>query len=307
MTRSNHIFRGSTDTDAPRKQSIPKKSALGPTYLHPRQPLVDSDVRQNEGTGKYLVDDWRQAWFPYQSPPDCPSLVDVDMGHAHCKITEIDGTLPSNLVGDLHQNGPGNFGFQVEHIRHALNADGLITKYSFSDEANDDPGKFLFSLRFVKTQTFQQDWDAGECLEQGTFGTAQCGLPWLYLPSRNGLNAKLSHMPLISCIIGAAFFTGIKNAANTHIISFGGKLLPLYKAGLPYEFNQDTKKNGEDTMGRMLLTGKLMFIADKFIPKLMAPWSGPHGAPQVPSAHSTLGGLALVPNYSQRGYCSDDD
>lgn len=47
-------------------------------------------------------------------------------------------------------------------------------------------------------------------------------------------------------------FGGI-DSANTQIISFGGKVLTLFEAGLPFRLDPDTLETlGEDTMGGAL-------------------------------------------------------
>eukprot|EP00979_Chaetoceros_neogracilis_P016788 scaffold9434_cov267-Chaetoceros_neogracile.AAC.1 len=59
-------------------------------------------------------------------------------------------------------------------------------------------------------------------------------------------------------VAGNAFKTNIKNSANTQVISFGGKVLALFEAGLPYRLDPETLETlGEDTMGGILPKGKL--------------------------------------------------
>ena len=48
----------------------------------------------------------------------------------------------------------------------------------------------------------------------------------------------------------------VKNSANTQVISFGGKILALFEAGLPHALDPETLETiGEDTMGGTLKPG----------------------------------------------------
>ena len=59
-------------------------------------------------------------------------------------------------------------------------------------------------------------------------------------------------------MIANAFKTDIKNTANTHVISFGGKLLALFEAGLPYRIDPATLDTiGEDDMSGTLIKDKV--------------------------------------------------
>ena len=223
------------------------------------------------GTGQFITSDWRRTWYTYQSNPD---LIDPATGYASYEITDIEGTLPKDLVGDLYRNGPGNFGFNDERVQHVLDADGLVFKISFPPPATDGKQKIHFTSRFVETKAFREELAAGEFLYRGTFGTGRRGhLLNLFQDkdARQGLNADPPVVPLLSKVLGNALKTNIKNTANTHVVSFGGKVLALYEAGLPHALDPVTLETlGEDDMGGMLPKGKLA-VKSAMIPEAFAP------------------------------------
>jgi all-trans-8'-apo-beta-carotenal 15,15'-oxygenase len=64
----------------------------------------------------------------------------------------------------------------------------------------------------------------------------------------------------------------IKNPANTQVIAFGGKLLALFEAGLPYELNPETLETiGEDTMNGILPSGNRLAVDIPTIPRNFLP------------------------------------
>ena len=284
---------------------------VAPTYQHkqPRplpsqlQEAMEKNVHPKEstetlGTGQFITSDWRRTWYTYQSNPD---LIDPDTGYASYEITDMDGTLPTDLVGDLYRNGPGNFGFHNERVQHVLDADGLIIRISFSKNQ-----KVTFASRFVETQAFREERAAGEFLYRGTFGTGRHG-PLAH--DNLGLNADPPHVPLLSRVLSNAFRTNIKNTANTHVVSFGGKVLALFEAGLPHAIDPVTLETlGEDDMGGMLPKGKLAvkptMIPEQYTSRLFGR-CGAHGTSQALSSHTTFGGMALVATGSGVGTGGD--
>jgi len=112
--------------------------------------------------------------------------------------------------------------------------------------------------------------EAQKFVSRGVFGTAPRGLSALFPSPQNGVNAEPSTTPLISRIAGNAFNTDIKNTANTHIVSFAGKLLALFEAGRPYSLDPETLDTiGEDSMGGIL--GKEDSMAVKMSPDSNVP------------------------------------
>lgn len=140
------------------------------------------------------------------------------------EITDIEGAIPAGLRGStLFRNGPSRFERGNSRVSHYLDGDGYLTKIAFSTE-----GKAYFSSRFVKTAEHEQEAKANAFCFRTTFGNAGT-------PMANLLDLYL------------------KNPANTHIVSWGEKLLALYEAGMPYRINPFTL----ETLGAEDLAGNL--------------------------------------------------
>lgn len=93
---------------------------------------------------------------------------------------------------------------------------------------------------------------AKKFLKRGTFGTASRGLQSIFgEPKRMGLNADPEEKPpILSRVAANAFHVDIKNTANTQVIAFGGKVLALWEAGLPYALDPVTLETlGMDHVG----------------------------------------------------------
>jgi all-trans-8'-apo-beta-carotenal 15,15'-oxygenase len=165
----------------------------------------------------------------------------------------IDGKIPDDLVGCLYRNGPGKFGVGGDRVEHVLDADGLVIKVLFPPKDQDGKREFKFMSRFVETEAMKEEERANEFLYRSTFGTGPRGYA---KPPRNGLNEDPWQAPLLSKIVGNALKVDIKNSANTQVISFGGKVLALFEAGLPHQLDPETLKTiGEDTLGGVLKKG----------------------------------------------------
>jgi len=220
------------------------------TNTHPKE--EQSDL----GKGTFITRDWRRAWHTYQSPPDNPDLIDPKTGYAEYVIDEIDGEVPSDLVGALFRNGPGKFGVNNDRVQHMLDADGLVMQVVFPPPSeNGEERQFKFISRFVETDAMKEEERAQKFLYRGTFGT---GPNAFVEPPHLGLNEDPWDAPLYAKIGGNAFNTDIKNSANTQVISFGGKVLALFEAGLPHRLDPETLETiGEDTLGGVLPKGKL--------------------------------------------------
>ncbi len=237
------------------------------TNTHPKESQEDL------GLGKFVTDDWRRNYYTYQSPPD-NNLIDPITGAAEYYIDEsdIDGEVPDDLVGVLYRNGPGKFGVDGERVQHVLDADGLILKVTFPPPPIGEKRRFHFRSRFVQTKAMMEEEAAGSFLYRGTFGTG----PWGTAdPPKKGLNENPGQQPLVSKIVGNALKTDIKNTANTQVISFGGKLLALFEAGLPHEIDPKTLETiGEYDFG-ILPKGKLPVklgsdnIPDELLPSFL--------------------------------------
>ncbi|NJO39214.1 MAG: Apocarotenoid-15,15'-oxygenase [Cyanobacteria bacterium CRU_2_1] len=139
-------------------------------------------------------------------------------------IDEIEGQIPPDLHGTLFRNGPGLLEVNEQRIHHPFDGDGMICSIAFQN------GRAHFRNRFVQTQGFLEEKQAGKILYRGVFGTQKPG-GWL---------ANL-------------FDSRLKNIANTHVIYWGGKLLALWEAAEPHRLDPATL----DTWGLDYLDGVL--------------------------------------------------
>ena len=113
---------------------------------------------------------------------------------------------------------------------------------------------------------------------RGTFGTASRGLKSIYgEPSRRGLNTDPeSKQPLVARVAASALKVDIKNTANTQVIAFGGKVMALWEAGMPYRLDPITLKTiGQESLeGTKCLPGKqpvnyIPGLPEKYQPELL--------------------------------------
>jgi all-trans-8'-apo-beta-carotenal 15,15'-oxygenase len=140
------------------------------------------------------------------------------------QIEEIEGEIPLNLAGTLFRNGPGLLDIHGTPIHHPFDGDGMIASIALQD------GKAFFRNRYVRTEAYQQEREAGKILYRGVFGTQKPG-GWL----------------------NNAFDLRLKNIANTNVIYWGGKLLALWEAAEPYRLDPATL----ETIGIDYLDGVL--------------------------------------------------
>eukprot|EP00553_Chaetoceros_curvisetus_P014427 CAMPEP_0204642666 /NCGR_PEP_ID=MMETSP0718-20130828/14_1 /ASSEMBLY_ACC=CAM_ASM_000674 /TAXON_ID=230516 /ORGANISM="Chaetoceros curvisetus" /LENGTH=619 /DNA_ID=CAMNT_0051663459 /DNA_START=29 /DNA_END=1885 /DNA_ORIENTATION=- len=222
------------------------------TNTHP------NESQEELGVGLFTTRDWRRAWHTYQSPPDEPNLIDPKSGFTEYEIEEnmIEGKIPDDLVGCLYRNGPGKFGVGGDRVLHVLDADGLVIQVNFppaDDTDSNGKRRIRFRSRFVETEQMMKEEEANKFLYRSTFGTGPRGF---IDPPRKGVNEDPWVSPLLSQMVGNAMKTDIKNSANTHVISFGGKVLALFEAGLPHQLDPNTLKAlGEDTFDGVLKKG----------------------------------------------------
>ena len=131
----------------------------------------------------------------------------------------VEGEMPRDLDGTLFRNGP-NPQFAPRGRYHWFDGDGMIHAFTIRD------GKAHYRNRWVRTQRFQMEREAGEAL-------------W------GGLADWANSDPRVEGIF--------PNAANTNIIVHGGKLLALWEAGPPHELDPRTL----ETRGVYDFDGKL--------------------------------------------------
>ncbi len=139
-------------------------------------------------------------------------------------IDEIEGEIPKSLQGTLFRNGPGLLDIHGAPVHHPFDGDGMVCAISFRE------GRAHFRNRFVRTEGFVKEREAGKILYRGVFGTQKPG-GWL----------------------NNAFDFKFKNIANTNVIYWGGKLLALWEAAEPYRLDPSTL----ETIGIDLLDGVL--------------------------------------------------
>jgi all-trans-8'-apo-beta-carotenal 15,15'-oxygenase len=139
-------------------------------------------------------------------------------------IDEIEGEIPLELEGTLFRNGPGLLDIHGTPIQHPFDGDGMVCAISFIG------GRAHFRNRFVRTEGFVKEREAGKILYRGVFGTQKPG----------GL-------------LNNAFDFNLKNIANTNVIYWGGKLLALWEAAEPYRLDPSTL----ETIGIDFLDGVL--------------------------------------------------
>lgn len=166
-------------------------------------------------TRSYDLQDWQKG---YRSLPQ---------EHDYW-IDEIEGQIPADLNGTLFRNGPGLLDVNGQRIQHPFDGDGMICAISFED------GQAHFRNRFVRTQGYLEEQQAGKILYRGVFGTQKPG-GWL----------------------ANAFDLRLKNIANTNVIYWGGKLLALWEAAEPYQLDPETLETiGIDYLDGVLKPGE---------------------------------------------------
>lgn len=143
----------------------------------------------------------------------------------------VEGELPKELNGTLYRIGP-NPHYPPLGRYHWFDGDGMVHAFALRD------GRASYRNRYVKTEGLRAEMKAGRAL----FG----GL----IDPRNDPEAE-------------ALF---KNAANTNVIGYAGRLLALWEAGLPHELRRGTL----DTVGLYNFCGGLagpMTAHPKFDPE----------------------------------------
>jgi len=110
------------------------------------------------------------------------------------------GTIPADLKGTLYRNGPGRLERGGHWVHHPFDGDGMITALRF------EGGGVGLTNRFVRTEGWQAEEEAGRYLYRGVFGTQKPGGP-----------------------LANAFDLRLKNIANTHV----GEIIAAGRGGGP--------------------------------------------------------------------------
>jgi all-trans-8'-apo-beta-carotenal 15,15'-oxygenase len=172
---------------------------------------ASADVAANGGRG-YSRADWAGAFRNV--------LQELD----RVPLEPSRGAIPDALRGSLYRNGPGRLERGGRWVHHPFDGDGMITALRF------EQGRAVLSNRYVRTEGWQAEEQAGRFLYRGVFGTSKAGGP-----------------------LANAFDLRLKNIANTHVVRLGDTLLALWEAGSPHALDPDSLA----THGITLLDGVL--------------------------------------------------
>ncbi|MEB3307471.1 MAG: carotenoid oxygenase family protein [Cyanobacteriota bacterium] len=159
------------------------------------------------------------------------------------------GAIPAELQGTLYRNGPGRLERGGRWVHHPFDGDGMITALRFEGERAAQ-----LSNRFVRTEGWLAEEEAGRFVYRGVFGTQKPG----------GALAN-------------AFDVRLKNIANTQVVRLGDQLLALWEAAEPYALDPDTlETRGLSRLGGVLRAGEAFSAHPRFDP-------GHHGTPRMVS------------------------
>ncbi|MEL6353614.1 MAG: carotenoid oxygenase family protein [Cyanobacteria bacterium J06627_28] len=166
--------------------------------------------RQNQNLS-YTREDWTRGYL--SQPKEFSYWID-----------DVEGEIPTALVGTIFRNGPGLTDVNGYRLKHPFDGDGMINSIAFKD------GKAYYQNKFVKTEGYLKEQKSGKPEYRGVFGTQKPG-----------------------GVLANAFDIKLKNIANTHIVYWGGKLLALWEAAEPHRLDPNTL----ETMGLEYLDGLL--------------------------------------------------
>ena len=148
---------------------------------------------------------------PLLSAPARPDwtlgLTDVMGDITPQSLTRIHGRV-SDLAGTLYRNGPARFRRGASNSGHWFDGDGLVRAWRVAG------GEARLAARFVDTPKRRVEERLGMIVQPG-FGT----------PPRSGAVIENNDDA---------------NAANTHVIAAGGKLLALWEAGSAFALDPET-------------------------------------------------------------------
>uniref|UniRef100_A0A6U7ZC62 Dioxygenase n=1 Tax=Eutreptiella gymnastica TaxID=73025 RepID=A0A6U7ZC62_9EUGL len=164
----------------------------------------------------FLLDDFKKGWQSQSNEFDYV-------------FTEamVEGQIPEDFPeGTLYRNGPGLLETpDGKAINQPFDGDGYVCAFKFGKN------KTSFSSKFVRTEGYMKEQEAGRALYRGAFSTGNTTGSWFYNP----------------------FDMNFKNIANTGVVAWGDKLLALWEGGLPHSLDQDTlETRGIDRLGDVL-------------------------------------------------------
>jgi all-trans-8'-apo-beta-carotenal 15,15'-oxygenase len=173
--------------------------------------------------------------------------------NVECELTAVPlqatrGTIPAALQGTLYRNGPGRLERAGQWVHHPFDGDGMVTALRF------EAGDVGLTNRFVRTEAWQAEEEAGRYLYRGVFGTQKPGGP-----------------------LANAFDLRLKNIANTHVVRLGDNLLALWEASSPHALDPDSlETRGISLLDGVLKPGEAFSAHPRFDP-------GHHGTPRMVS------------------------
>jgi carotenoid cleavage dioxygenase len=152
---------------------------------------------------------------PYLHGVYAPTTVETQSDH----LEIISGEIPKDLNGAYLRNGP-NPVYQPKHNHHPFDGDGMLYGIYFRD------GKASYRNRWIHTEAFEKEAEAGEAIWPGVMGPFDFNLPGF----------------------------PIKDTSNTDVMFFNNHIMSLwYNAGIPYQLDPRTL----ETTGRENLNGQL--------------------------------------------------
>ncbi|KAL0053616.1 hypothetical protein WJX82_008309 [Trebouxia sp. C0006] len=139
----------------------------------------------------------------------------------------VQGTIPPELTGTYYRNGPGTYKLGDQELAHPFDGHGFIISIAIKN------GKAYARARFVETPEYESEVSQQKILFRGSFGTQRPG------------GARHN-----------AFDIFMKNAANTSIVLWGGRLLALFEAAQPIAMDPNTLQTlGPDLLGGTVKPG----------------------------------------------------
>jgi all-trans-8'-apo-beta-carotenal 15,15'-oxygenase len=183
---------------------------------------------------RFARDDWASAFR------------NVGVELSDVPVSAARGTIPEALVGTLYRNGPGRLERGGQWVHHPFDGDGMITALRF------EGGCAVLRNRFVRTEGWQAEEQAGKFVYRGVFGTQKPG-----------------------GVLANAFDLRLKNIANTHVVRLGDQLLALWEAAEPHALDPDTlETRGLSRLDGLLKPGEAFSAHPRFDP-------GHHGSPRM--------------------------
>jgi all-trans-8'-apo-beta-carotenal 15,15'-oxygenase len=183
---------------------------------------------------RFARDDWASAFR------------NVGVELSDVPVAAARGTIPEALVGTLYRNGPGRLERGGQWVHHPFDGDGMITALRF------EGGSAVLRNRFVRTEGWQAEEQAGKFVYRGVFGTQKPG-----------------------GVLANAFDLRLKNIANTHVVRLGDQLLALWEAAEPHALDPDTlETRGLSRLDGLLKPGEAFSAHPRFDP-------GHHGSPRM--------------------------